>query len=89
MTANQEIENRVIAKIRRRRAIGRMKYGTTIWEDMTFEEWCEHLQGELLDAAIYTEKLMRVHHKPRTPEQSPKATPRTHFRRAKVSEVFG
>ena len=59
MTANQEIENRVIAKIRRRRAIGRVKYGTTMErEDLTFEEWCEHLQGELIDCAIYTEKLM-------------------------------
>ena len=57
-----EIEERVIAKIRQRRDTGRAKYGTTMErEDLSFLEWVQHLQEELMDAAIYAEKIIRDH----------------------------
>lgn len=53
-----EIEERVIAAIRSRRDAGRAKYGTTMErKDLSFIQWVQHLQEELLDAAIYAEKL--------------------------------
>jgi hypothetical protein len=53
------IENQVIAKIEARAELGRQKYGTTMErKDLTFRQWVQHLQEELLDAAIYAEKLI-------------------------------
>lgn len=57
---SNEIEERVIAKIRQRRDAGRRKYGTTMERnDLSFAQWLQHLQEELMDAAIYAEKLLR------------------------------
>ena len=54
-----KIEDRVIAKIQARAELGRQKYGTTMErKDLTFRQWVTHLQEELLDAAIYAEKLI-------------------------------
>ena len=54
-----KIENQVIAKIESRAATGKAKYGTTMErKDLTFRQWVQHLQEELLDAAIYAEKLL-------------------------------
>jgi len=54
-----KIENQVIAKIQARAELGRQKYGTTMErKDLTFRQWVQHLQEELLDAAIYAEKLI-------------------------------
>ena len=37
---------------------GLIKYGTTTErEDLSFLEWLNHLQEELLDAAVYVERL--------------------------------
>lgn len=59
---SNEIEERVIAKIRQRRDTGRAKYGTTMErKDLSFIEWVQHLQEELMDAAIYAEKIIRDH----------------------------
>jgi hypothetical protein len=53
------IENQVIAKIQARAELGQRKYGTTMErKDLTFRQWVTHLQEELLDAAIYAEKLL-------------------------------
>ena len=58
-----EIEEKVIDKIRKRRDIGREKYGTTMERtDLTFSEWLQHAQEEALDFAIYLEKLMEGEH---------------------------
>jgi len=55
-----EVEESVIDLIRSRRDIGRAKYGTTMERvDLNVIEWINHLQEELLDAAIYVEKLKR------------------------------
>jgi len=54
-----KIEEQVIAKIQARAAVGKKKYGTTMErKDLTFRQWVTHLQEELLDAAIYAEKLI-------------------------------
>ena len=53
-----KIEERVIDKIRERADIGEAKYGITMERtDLTRAEWLNHLQEELLDGAIYIEKL--------------------------------
>jgi hypothetical protein len=60
MPPSKEVEEAVVAKIRQRRDAGRAKYGTTMErEDLTFLEWINHIQEELLDAAIYAEKIKR------------------------------
>ena len=54
-----KIEEQVIAKIRQRAETGEKKYGTTMERnDLTLRQWVQHLQEELLDAAIYAEKLL-------------------------------
>lgn len=56
-----EVEETVINKIRHRRDFGRKKYGVTMERgDLTLSEWFKHAQDEVLDAAIYLEKCMRV-----------------------------
>ena len=56
-----EIEEKVIVKIRQRAEVGEKKYNTTMERtDLTYEEWLQHLQEELLDACVYLEKLMQL-----------------------------
>ena len=56
-----KIEEKVIAKIRQRAEVGEKKYNTTMERtDLTYEEWLQHLQEELLDACVYLEKLMQL-----------------------------
>lgn len=55
-----KIENQVIDKIQARAEAGQRKYGTTMErKDLNFRQWVIHLQEELLDAAIYAEKLIQ------------------------------
>jgi hypothetical protein len=52
------IEEQVIDFLRTRAETGKRKYGVTMErEDLSFLEWLQHLQEELLDAAVYVEKL--------------------------------
>jgi len=52
------IEEQVITFLRSRAETGKRKYGVTMErEDLSFLEWIQHLQEELLDAAVYAEKL--------------------------------
>lgn len=52
------VEEKVIDQIRKRAATGEEKYGVTMERnDLSFVQWIQHLQEELLDAAIYLEKL--------------------------------
>ena len=54
-----KIEEKVIAKIRQRAEVGEKKYNTTMERtDLSYDEWLQHLQEELLDACVYLEKLM-------------------------------
>ena len=58
------IEEQVIEKIRLRALEGHAKYGTTMERtDLKFHAWAKHLQEELMDAAIYLERLMEEVHK--------------------------
>lgn len=52
------IEEQVIAALRDRAAKGEIKYGVTMERnDLSFLQWLQHLQEELLDGAVYMEKL--------------------------------
>ena len=56
-----KIEEQVINKLRSRAAAGKAKYGTTMERnDLTNAEWLKHLQEELMDAAVYVEKLLTI-----------------------------
>lgn len=58
----EEVEETVIEKFRKRRNIGRAKYGTSMERvDFRSTEWLNHAQEEAMDLAIYLEKLMRVY----------------------------
>ena len=55
-----KIEDNVIIKIAKRTMAGLNKYGTTMERtDLNFLEWLQHLQEELMDAAVYVERLMQ------------------------------
>lgn len=55
------IEDKVIKRIQTRANAGLTKYGVTLErDDLSFLEWMQHLQEELLDAALYVEKLKEV-----------------------------
>jgi len=48
----------VIDKYKERSNEGIRKYGTTLErEDLSFLEWLNHLQEELMDATLYIERL--------------------------------
>ena len=56
-----KIEDRVSDKLLTRAATGYRKYGVTMeTDDLNKEEWLIHLQEELLDGAVYIEKLLEV-----------------------------
>jgi hypothetical protein len=49
---------RVIEQLEQREKKGLLKYGTTTErKDLSVMEWLQHLQEELMDAAVYIEKL--------------------------------
>jgi len=58
------IEDKVCEKIQSRSKVGESKYGVTMERtDLSTIEWLAHLQEELMDAAVYVEKLLgRVKH---------------------------
>ena len=52
------ITEAVVVQLRTRAEKGKEKYGTTMErDDLTLMEWLQHLQEELMDAAVYVEKL--------------------------------
>lgn len=56
-----KIEDKVSEKLLSRAERGFSKYGVTMErEDLTHKEWLIHLQEELLDGAVYIEKLLEV-----------------------------
>lgn len=55
------VENKVSEKLLTRAEAGFNKYGVTMERgDLTHTEWLIHLQEELLDGAVYIEKLLEV-----------------------------
>ena len=53
------IEDEVCKKIQARSEVGKKKYGVTMEEEvLSIREWLNHLQQELMDAAVYVEKVL-------------------------------
>jgi len=56
-----KIEDSVCEKIQDRAKVGLEKYNTTMErKDLTFVEWIKHLQEELMDALVYSEKVLDI-----------------------------
>jgi|TARA_R110000824_G_scaffold42116_2_gene124441 hypothetical protein len=56
-----KIEEKIITMIQQRAMTGENKYGTTMERtDLSIKEWLTHLQEELLDGAVYIEKLKEL-----------------------------
>ncbi len=54
-------EKEIIEEIQRRAEFGFSKYGvTTNREDLSLIDWLQHLKEELLDAAIYLQRIMTI-----------------------------
>ena len=54
----QGVEEKIIEQIRARQAAGALKYGTTMRrDDLSVGDWMQHAKEEMLDAAIYLQKL--------------------------------
>lgn len=48
----------LLTKFRQRSEVGKRKYNTTLdRKDLTYEQWLNHLQEELMDACLYVEKI--------------------------------
>ena len=51
----------VIESFKQRSELGILKYGKTLdRNDLTFLQWIQHAQEELMDAILYLEKLKQV-----------------------------
>lgn len=56
---------KVVKQLQQRSETGCKKYGTTTdREDISFAGWLQHLQEELLDAAVYIERLKKEVNEP-------------------------
>lgn len=52
------VEQKIADRLLERAETGKKKYGVTMErEDLSFLDWLTHLQEEVLDAAVYIEKL--------------------------------
>jgi len=57
----QSVEDKIIVQIRARQAAGALKYGITMRrDDLSVNDWLQHAKEEMLDAAIYLQKLQDV-----------------------------
>lgn len=55
------LEDKVCNKIKKRAEVGKKKYGVTMERtDLTKTDWLVHLQEELMDAAVYIERLLEI-----------------------------
>ena len=51
----------VVNKYKERSNVGVHKYGTTLHDNnLSLDEWLNHLQQELMDATLYIEKLRQL-----------------------------
>ena len=58
---SDKIVESVIDQLRTRAEEGKLKYGTTMErDDLTFTQWIQHLQEELMDAVVYIEKIKQL-----------------------------
>ena len=61
---NQEVKDQIVlsvmAKYAERSNAGLKKYGTPLTRnDLTLEQWLNHLQEELMDATLYLERIKK------------------------------
>ena len=61
---NQEVTDKVVlsvmAKYAERSATGLKKYGTTLdRDDLTLDQWINHLLEELMDATLYLSRIKK------------------------------
>ncbi len=55
-----KIEDAVMQKIYERSLVGKLKYGVTMMrEDLTELDWLIHLQEEMMDSAVYLERIIQ------------------------------
>jgi len=55
---DDKIVNEVIQNFEKRSIIGYLKYGKNLERnDLTYEQWVNHLQEELMDAILYLQKI--------------------------------
>jgi hypothetical protein len=55
---NDSIVNSVVGSFIERSNLGQLKYGTTLdRDDLTMNQWIQHMQEELMDAILYLEKI--------------------------------
>ena len=53
-----KVEDEVCEEIQERAKVGLNKYGVTMErDDLSHDEWLEHLQHELMDAIVYVQRL--------------------------------
>ena len=58
----EDTEALVCVDIRYRQQMGLAKYGTTVAQNqLTEEQWLQHLYEELLDASIYAKRILQHH----------------------------
>ena len=61
MIEMSRLEDKVCNKIKKRAEVGKEKYGVTMERtDLTKTDWLVHLQEELMDAAVYIERLLEI-----------------------------
>ncbi len=61
MIEMSRLEDKVCNKIKKRAEVGKKKYGVTMERtDLTKADWLVHLQEELMDAAVYIERLLEI-----------------------------
>ena len=64
MEGLDSINHQVVRKIVERAAKGQTTYGVTMdRDDLKMKHWLAHLQEELLDAAVYIEKVLKEEEK--------------------------
>ena len=55
-----QIEEAVMAKIYERSLVGKEKYGVTMTRtDLSDLDWLVHLQEEMMDSAVYLERIIQ------------------------------
>jgi len=55
---DDSIVKEVIKNFEKRSIIGYLKYGTTLDRtDLSYEQWINHLQEELMDSCLYLQKI--------------------------------
>ena len=58
---DKSVEEKIVEQIRARQAAGALKYGTTMRrDDLSVGDWLQHAKEEMLDAAIYLQKLQDI-----------------------------